>query len=104
MAILQLTEETFDAAIAQGVTLVDFWATWCSPCRMVAPVMERLAEQFDGKAKIAKVDIDQEPGLAQRFNIMSVPTVLVFQDGRIMEEAVGVQPESVYAGFLNDVL
>ena len=104
MAILHLNAQDFDKTIDQGVTLVDFWATWCGPCKMVAPVMERLAEQFDGKAKIAKVDIDQEMGLAQRFNIQSIPTVVVFRDGRMVAQTVGVQPESVYAGLLHEAL
>ena len=104
MAILHLNQQDFDHNIHQGVTLVDFWATWCGPCKMVAPVLERLAGKYDGKAVIAKVDIDENPDLAQRFNIMSIPTVMVFRDGRILEQTVGAQPESVYAGLLNEAL
>ena len=104
MAVLHLNETDFDATIAQGVTLVDFWATWCGPCRMLAPVIEKLAEQYDGRAKVAKVDIDENPGLANRFGIMSIPTVLVFQDGTAVSQAVGVQAESVYRKFLDEAL
>ena len=104
MAILHLNQQNFDETIEHGVTLVDFWASWCGPCKMVAPVLEGLAGKYDGKGKIAKVDIDENPGLAQRFNIMSIPTVMVFRDGRILEQTVGVQPESVYAGLLNEAL
>ncbi|HIS65808.1 MAG TPA: thioredoxin [Candidatus Avoscillospira avistercoris] len=104
MAILHLNQQNFDHTIDHGVTLVDFWTTWCGPCKMVAPVLERLAGKYDGKAVIAKVDIDENPDLAQRFNIMSIPTVMVFRDGRILEQTVGAQPESVYAGLLNEAL
>ncbi len=104
MAISHLNQQNFDHTIDHGVTLVDFWATWCGPCKMVAPVLEGLAGKYDGKAKIAKVDIDENPDLAQRFNIMSIPTVMVFRDGRILDQTVGAQPESVYAGLLNAAL
>ncbi len=104
MAVLHLTESNFDETIAQGVTLVDFWATWCGPCRMLAPVIEQLAAQYDGRAKVAKVDIDAEAGLANRFGIMSIPTVLIFQDGTLQNQAVGVQPAAAYQKFLDEAL
>ena len=104
MAVLHLTEKDFDAAIAAGVTLVDFWAGWCGPCKMLAPVIEGLAERYDGKAKVAKVDIDAEMGLASRFGIMSIPTVLLFRDGKLEGQSVGVQPESVFTKMLDEAL
>ena len=104
MAVLHLTEKDFDAAIAVGVTLVDFWAGWCGPCKMLAPVIEGLAERYDGKAKVAKVDIDAEMGLASRFGIMSIPTVLLFRDGKLEGQSVGVQPESVFTKMLDEAL
>lgn len=104
MAVLHLKEQDFDQTIDSGVTLVDFWAGWCGPCKMLAPVIEGLAGTYEGKAKICKVDIDAEMGLASRFGIMSIPTVLIFKDGAIQQQTVGVQPESVYVKMLNEAL
>ena len=104
MAVQHLTETEFDKIIEKGVVLVDFWATWCGPCRMLAPVIEELDRKYDGRAKICKVDIDEQMDLASRFGIMSIPTVLVFQDGAIAAQAVGVQPEEVYQKMLDDAL
>ncbi len=104
MAVLHLTEQDFDATVAKGVTLVDFWAGWCGPCKMLAPVIEKLAGQYEGRATVAKVDIDAEMGLASRFGIMSIPTVLVFRDGELVNQAVGVQPESAYTQALDAAL
>lgn len=104
MAVLHLTEKDFDTTIDSGVTLVDFWAGWCGPCKMLAPVIEGLAQRYDGKAKVAKVDIDAEMGLATRFGIMSIPTVLVFRDGKLEGQTVGVQPESVFTKMLDEAL
>ena len=104
MAVLHLTEKDFDATIEKGVTLVDFWATWCGPCKMLAPVIESLADQYDGRAAVCKVDIDEQMDLAARFGIMSIPTVIVFRDGAMEQQAVGVQPESVYQTMLDAAL
>ena len=104
MAVLHLTEKDFDTTIETGVTLVDFWAGWCGPCKMLAPVIEGLAQRYDGKAKVAKVDIDAEMGLATRFGIMSIPTVLVFRDGKLEGQTVGVQPEGVFTKMLDEAL
>ena len=82
-------ESSFSAAVAQGVTLVDFWATWCMPCRMVAPVIDRLADDFDGRATVGKVDVDEEQELARQFGVMSIPTVVLFKDGKEVGRQVG---------------
>ena len=93
-------EESFRTAIASGVTLVDFWATWCGPCRMVAPVIDRLAQDFDGRATVGKVDVDEQEALAGRYGIDSIPTVMIFKDGVAVRTFVGVRPYEEYAAAL----
>lgn len=73
--------------------LVDFFATWCGPCKMVAPILDEVAEEVAGKAKVYKVDVDQSPDLAQRYSVMSVPTMIVFENGRIKKTSMGAQPK-----------
>ncbi|MCI8526111.1 MAG: thioredoxin [Oscillospiraceae bacterium] len=104
MAVLHLKEADFDQTIAQGVTLVDFWADWCGPCKMLAPVIDALAARYAGKAQVAKVNIDEEMGLATRFGIMSIPTLLLFRDGKLEQQTVGVQPEDALAHLLDAAL
>ena len=91
--LLELTNETFDEEIgASDVPLiVDFWAEWCGPCRMVAPVLEQIASENEGKVRLAKLNVDDAPAVAQRFNIMSIPTLMVFQDGVAKKRIVGAK-------------
>lgn len=98
-----LTDSDFDAAIenASGPVLIDFWAEWCGPCRMLGPVIESLAAEYDGKATVAKVDIDHNPALAQRFGIRSIPTVLLVENGNVSDSWVGVQQRQTYADALS---
>lgn len=100
MAIIHLTKDNFDKTVGEGTVLVDFWASWCGPCRMLAPVIEDLGVKYQGKAKICKVDVDAEPELAQRFGIMSIPTVLVFKNGVESGKLIGVSPTSAYENLL----
>ena len=94
--------QTFEAAIAgDKPVLVDFWATWCGPCRMIAPVIEEIAAEFEGKAVVGKVDVDEEPGLAQRFGIMSIPTLMVFKGGKVVEQAVGARGKADVAAMIS---
>jgi thioredoxin 1 len=91
-----LSDATFQQAVAgPGPVLVDFWAPWCGPCRMVAPAVEQLARDFQGRATVAKLNIDENPQTAQRFNVMSIPTLLIFQNGRVVDQIVGAQPAHV---------
>ena len=93
---------TFEQAIAgDKPVLVDFWATWCGPCRMIAPVIEEIAADFEGRAVVGKVDVDQEPGLAQRFGVMSIPTLIIFKGGKVVEQAVGARGKADVAAMLN---
>lgn len=117
--IIHFTQEGFDKALTQkGVLLVDFWATWCGPCRMLAPVLEQLAEEYDGKITVGKVDIDEETDLALRYGIQSIPTVMLFVDGAAQTVApgwdgeddpsskllVGFRPKETYAQLIDSVL
>lgn len=91
MAIAHVKTDEFDAFTAEGMTLIDFWATWCGPCRMQAPILEKLDAELGEKVKIGKVDVDEEPGLARRFRIMSIPTLACFKDGQLCDMRVGLQ-------------
>ncbi len=94
-SILQLNTESFDATIKQGVVLVDFWAPWCGPCRMQLPILEEVASRVAGQAVIAKVNVDEAQELAGRFGIRSIPTLLLFKDGKQVKEFVGTQSRAV---------
>ena len=92
--ILHFDEKTFDEAVnGDKPVLVDFWATWCGPCRMIAPAVEEVAEDFDGRAVVGKVDVDEQAELARRFGIMSIPTLMVFRGGQATAVKVGVTPK-----------
>ncbi len=90
---LILTDATFQQTVAGSrPVLVDFWAAWCGPCRMVAPHVEKLAQEFAGRAVVAKLNVDENPVTAQRFNVMSIPTLLIFKNGAVVDTIVGAQP------------
>jgi thioredoxin 1 len=95
--VVTLTKENFDATIASGVCLVDFWAAWCGPCRMVGPVVDELAGELAGKAVVGKVNVDDHPDLAGRYAVRSIPTVIVFRDGKEAERIVGASQKARYA-------
>ena len=98
---LHLNSQSFEETIAgDKPVLVDFWATWCGPCRMIAPVIEQVAAEFEGRAVVGKVDVDEEPGLAQRFSVMSIPTLVVIKDGKVVEQAVGARGRADVAAMI----
>ena len=100
--VQHFTSETFEKAVAgDQAVLVDFWATWCGPCRMIAPVIEEVAAEFDGRAVVGKVDVDEEPGLAQRFGVMSIPTLIVLKGGKVVEQAVGARGKADVAAMIS---
>lgn len=92
--IKKLTQSTFDEAVASpsAPVLVDFWAEWCKPCKAMNPVLEELADQYEGKATVAKVNVDEERGLAAQFQVLSIPTLMIFKGGKRVEELSGAQP------------
>jgi thioredoxin 1 len=83
-----LTEDNFKEEVEKGVTLVDFWAEWCGPCQIMLPILDELTTKMEGKAKIAKVNVDENPALAAQFRVMSIPTILVMKDGEVVEQLV----------------
>ena len=103
MAEIKITTDNFEEEVlnSEKPVLIDFFATWCGPCKMMAPVLEQLSREMEGKAKIVKVDVDESEDLAVRFGIMSIPTMILFKDGNAVEMAVGFQPKPQIAALLN---
>jgi thioredoxin 1 len=91
-----VTDVSFELEIEKhdGLAVVDFWATWCAPCRMVAPILEQLASEYAGKAKVAKLDVDANQRTAMRFNVRSIPTILFFKNGRLVDTVIGAVPKA----------
>ncbi len=103
MAVIHFNKEGFEKALEQGAPmLVDFWADWCGPCRMLAPTIDKLADKFDGRVAVGKVNVDEEGELAQRYGVMSIPTVVLFKDGKEVERVVGAQPQGALEKLVND--
>ncbi len=102
MAVITLTKENFEAeALKASVpVLVDFWASWCGPCRMVSPIVDEIAEESDGSYKVGKVNVDEQPELASQFGVMSIPTLIVLENGKVKNTAVGARPKEFILGLL----
>jgi thioredoxin 1 len=101
---VDLNSSNFEATIKEGVTLVDFWAPWCGPCRMLTPTIDELATDYDGKATISKVNTDEENEIAAKFQIRSIPSILFFKDGELVDTMVGAQPKAALASKLDELL
>ena len=103
--ILHPTADEFDALIAgKTPVLVDFWATWCNPCRMLMPTIDALADEYAGRVTVAKVDVDENAALAARFGISTIPCLILFKDGQIVEKSVGARPKHLLAAMLDKAL
>jgi len=103
---ITLTDSSFKSEVLDSnvPVLVDFWAVWCGPCRVIAPVIEELAVTFEGRAKIAKMDVDNNPQVAMQYGIRSIPTLLFFKDGRVVDQLVGAASKKVLTGKLESLV
>jgi thioredoxin 1 len=106
MAAAQVTDSTFKQEVLESTVpvLVDFWAPWCGPCRMVAPVVDEIAEQYDGQVKVVKVNTDENPSVASQYGIRSIPTLMIFKDGQRVDMVVGAVPKTTLANTLEKYL
>ena len=95
---LEITDATFDEVVLKSdkPVLVDFWAAWCGPCRMVGPIIEEIATEYDGKAVVGKVDVDANQEFAAKYGVRNIPTVLLFKNGEVVDKQVGVAPKTTY--------
>ncbi len=105
MKVIEITKNNFDNEVLKSdiPVLVDLWAEWCAPCMMLKPILEEIAEDFDGRFKICKINIDNEGEFATRFNVISIPTLLVFNKGELVNKAVGVRPKNEIMNLLNSL-
>ena len=103
---LEITDATFDEVVLQSdkPVMVDFWAAWCGPCRMVGPIIDELSNEYDGKAVVGKVDVDANQEFASKYGVRNIPTVLVFKNGELVGRQVGVAPKQTYAEALDAVI
>lgn len=101
---MEFTKENFDSEVSQGISLIDFWAEWCGPCKMIAPTIDELAREYSGRVKVGKVNVDNEMELAERFGVMSIPTIVIMKDGKEVKRFVGVQPKAVLVSALDSLL
>ena len=102
--LIDLNDDEFDMNIAEGITLVDFWAPWCGPCRIQTPILEELAESIKGRVKIAKVNTDEASGVARGFGVQAIPTLILFKDGKELQRFIGVQSKDILMDAIGSTL
>lgn len=101
MAIVKATDQNFTEETKQGLVLADFWAPWCGPCKMIAPVLEELDTEMSDQVKIVKLDVDENQETAGKFGVMSIPTLLLFKDGQVVDQVIGFQPKEALAELIS---
>ena len=104
LKVVVLTDETFDEMTSEGVVLVDFWATWCPPCRTQGPIVDAIAEEYDGDVVVCKLDVDDNPQTAKVFKVRSIPTLIIFRDGEVAQRFTGLQSEAQLGAALDAAL
>lgn len=102
--VKEINSQSFNKDVLEenSPVVVDFWATWCGPCRMLSPIMEEVSDEFNGKVKFVKINVDENPDLAQKYNIASIPTVMVFKDGNVKQNMIGFRPKDEIIKILNE--
>lgn len=102
--VITVTDDNFQAETSSGVTLVDFWAVWCGPCRLVAPIVEQLADEYAGRVKVGKLDVDHNPRSAAQYNVRSIPTIMFFKDGQVADQIIGAVPRPILERKIQELL
>ena len=102
--VVTVTDQNFTDVTGHGVTLVDFWAVWCGPCRAVAPIVEQLADDYAGQLTVGKLDVDNNPRTAAQFNVRSIPTILFFRDGQVVDQVIGAVPRPALESKIKQLL
>ena len=104
--VLELTDDSFDSDVLQSTVpvLVDFWASWCAPCKAIAPVVDGLADEYDGQVKVAKLNVDENPATPGQFGVRGIPTLILFKDGKVVDQVVGAVPKNQLEGLIKKAL